>query len=74
MKLLENKNLIITIAVSIVLCLTSVVFFIAGSPSAPASNFVGMFLFFVVGYMLGSCVSNKKKIDKKDKDKVMNKK
>lgn len=74
MKLLENKNLIITIAASIVLCLTSVVFFIAGSPSDPASNFVGMFLFFVVGYMLGSCVSNKKKIDKKDKDNVKNKK
>lgn len=58
MKLLENKKLIITIAVSIVLCLTSVVFFIAGSSSDSASNFVGMLMFFVVGYMLGSCVSN----------------
>ena len=67
MKLLENKKLIITIAVSIVLCLTSVVFFIAGPSSDSASNFVGMLMFFVVGYMLGSCVSNKKKINKKDK-------
>lgn len=67
MKLLENKKLIITIAVSIVLCLTSVVFFIVGSSSDSASNFVGMLMFFVVWYMLGSCVSNKKKINKKDK-------
>lgn len=67
MKLLENKKLIITIAVSIVLCLTNVVFFIVGSFSDSASNFVGMLMFFVVGYMLGSCVSNKKKINKKDK-------
>lgn len=67
MKLLENKKLIITIAVSIVLCLTNVVFFIVGSSSDSASNFVGMLMFFVVWYMLGSCVSNKKKINKKDK-------